>query len=174
VVPNSGYDYGPATGVKTGTSPQAGACLVASAESGDESYIAVILDAAGDFQRFDAATTALEYGFGKFENEPLVEQGDDFANLELPYRRDESVKLVAAKNVTALAGPGLKVARQVTHKEALPSAQKGQQLGTVKVSVEGRNAGSSPLIVQEGYEAASLWQKTKYWAGGLKRWVLQR
>ena len=174
VVPNSGYTYGSATGVKTGTSPKAGAYLVASAESGDESYIAVILDAAGDFQRFDAATTALEYGFGKFENEPLVEQGDDFANLELPYRRDESVKLVAAKNVTALAGPGLKVARQVTHKEAPPSAQKGQQLGTVKVSVEGRNAGSSPLIVQEGYEAASLWQKTTYWAGGLKRWVLQR
>ncbi len=174
VVPNSGYAYGPATGVKTGTSPQAGACLVASAESGDESYIAVILDAAGDFQRFDAARTALEYGFGKFENEPLVEQGDDFANLELPYRRDETVKLVAAKNVTALAGPGLTVARDATHKEAPPSAQKGQQLGTVKVSVEGRNAGSSPLIVQQGYKAASLWQKTTYWAGGLKRWILQR
>jgi serine-type D-Ala-D-Ala carboxypeptidase (penicillin-binding protein 5/6) len=174
VVPNSGYDYGPATGVKTGTSPQAGPCLVASAESGDESYIAVILDAAGDFQRFDAATTALEYGFGKFENEPLVKQGDDFADLELPYRRDETVKLVAAQNVTALAGPGLKVARQATHKEAPPSAQKGQQLGTVEVSVEGRNAGTSPLVLQQGYKAASLWQKTTYWAGGLKRWVLQR
>ena len=174
VVPNSGYDYGPATGVKTGTSPQAGACLVASAKSGDESYIAVVLDAAGDFQRFDAAITALEYGFGKFENKPLVKQGDDFADLELPYRRDETVKLVAAKNVTALSGPGLKVARQATHKEPPPSANKGQQLGTVEVSVEGRNAGSSPLIVQQGYEAASLWQKITYWAGGLKRWILQR
>jgi D-alanyl-D-alanine carboxypeptidase (penicillin-binding protein 5/6) len=174
VVPNSGYDYGPATGVKTGTSPQAGACLVASAKSGDESYIAVILDAAGDFQRFDAARTALEYGFGKFDNEPLVKEGDDFADLELPYRRDETVKLVAAKNVTALAGPGLTIARQAKHKEAPPSAQKGQQLGTVEVSVEGRNAGSSPLIVQQGYKAASLWQKATYWAGGLKRWVLQR
>jgi serine-type D-Ala-D-Ala carboxypeptidase (penicillin-binding protein 5/6) len=174
VVPNSGYDYGPATGVKTGTSPQAGACLVASAKSGDESYIAVVLDAVGDFQRFDAARTALEYGFGKFENKPLVKQGDDFADLELPYRRDETVKLVAAKNVTALSGPGLKVARQATHKEPPPSANKGQQLGTVEVSVEGRNAGSSPLIVQQGYEAASLWQKTTYLAGGLKRWVLQR
>jgi D-alanyl-D-alanine carboxypeptidase (penicillin-binding protein 5/6) len=174
VVPNSGYAYGPAIGVKTGTSPQAGPCLVAAAESGDESYIAVILDAAGDFQRFDAARSALEYGFGKFENEPLVKQGDDFADLELPYRRDETVKLVAAKNVTALAGPGLTVARQAKHKEAPPSAKKGQQLGTVEVSVEGRNAGSSPLIVQQGYKAASLWQKTTYWAGGLKRWVLQR
>jgi len=174
VVPNSGYDYGPATGVKTGTSPQAGPCLVASAESGDESYIAVILDAAGDVQRFDAARTALEYGFGKFENEPLVKQGDDFADLKLPYRRDETVKLVAARNVTALAGPEITVARQATHKEPPPSAQKGQQLGTVEVSIEGRNAGSSPLILQQGYKAASLWQKTTYWAGGLKRWLLQR
>ena len=67
----------------------------------------VVLDAAGDLQRFDAARTALEYGFGKFDYEPLVEQGDDFADLDLPYRRDETVKLVAAKDVTALAGPGL-------------------------------------------------------------------
>ena len=174
VVPNSGYDYGPATGIKTGTSLGAGACLVASATSGDESYIAVLLDAAGDLQRFDAARTALEYGFGKFDYEPLVEQGDDFADLDLPYRRDETVKLVAAKDVTALAGPGLEVARQATHKVAPPSAKKGQKIGTVEVSVEGREVGSSPLVVQKGYQAASLWQKITYWAGGLKRWVLQR
>src|SRR5918994_3149062 len=87
VVPNSGYEYGPATGVKTGTSPQAGACLVASAQSDDESYIAVVLDAGGDLQLFEAATTALEYGFGEYEHEPLVESGDVYAKLDLPYRR---------------------------------------------------------------------------------------
>lgn len=174
VVPNSGYDYGPATGVKTGTSLQAGACLVASAESGDESYIAVVLDAAGDLQRFDAATAALEYGFGEYERKPLVARGNTFADLQLPYRRDENVELVADKSVSALAGPGLAVERKATHKEAPPSAKTGRKLGTVEVSVEGRSAGTSPLVVQRGYEAASLWQKTKYWAGGLKRWVLQR
>ena len=174
VVPNSGYDYGPATGVKTGTSPKAGPCLVASATSGDESYIAVILDAASDLQRFDAARTALEYGFGKFEHEPLVAKGDKFANLQLPYRRDETVKLVAAKNVTALSGPGLKIERHATHGEPPPSAKKGQKLGTVQVSVEGHNVGSSPLVAQKGYQAASLWQHVTYWAGGLKRWVLNR
>jgi serine-type D-Ala-D-Ala carboxypeptidase (penicillin-binding protein 5/6) len=174
VVPNSGYDYGPATGIKTGTSLQAGNCVVASAKSSDESYIAVILDASGDLQRFDAARTALEYGFGEFENEPLVAKGEEFADLELPYRRDETVNLIAAKNVTALAGPGLAVARQAKYQEAPPSAKKGRKLGTVDVTVEGRDAGSSPLVVQKGYEAASLWQKTTYWAGSLKRWILQR
>jgi serine-type D-Ala-D-Ala carboxypeptidase (penicillin-binding protein 5/6) len=174
VVPNSGYDYGPATGVKTGTSAQAGHCLVASAQSDDESYIAVVLDAAGDLQRFEAATTALEYGFGEYEREPLVERGDSYAKLALPYRRGETVKLVADRDVSALAGPGLEVERRPTNEEAPPSAKTGRKLGTVVVSVEGRKVGNSPLVVEKGYEAASLWQKVTYWAGGLKRWVLSR
>ena len=174
VVPNSGYDYGAATGIKTGTSPQAGPCLVASASNGDESYIAVVLDAAEDLQRFDASRTVLEYGFGEYEHEPLVERGDEFGEVSLPYRRDESVKLVAAKSVSALAGPGLEVERSPTHEEAPPAAKTGRKLGTVEVTVEGRSVGNSPLVVQKGYEEASLWQKVKYWAGGLKRWVLSR
>jgi serine-type D-Ala-D-Ala carboxypeptidase (penicillin-binding protein 5/6) len=174
VVPNSGYNYGPATGAKTGTSPQAGPCLVASAESDDESYIAVVLDAASDLQRFEAGRTALEYGFGEYEREPLVERQDPYADLELPYRRGETVKLVAARDVSALAGPGLKVERRTTNKKAPPSAEAGRKLGTVTVSVDGRSVGSSPLVVQKGYEEASLWQKVTYWAGGLKRWILSR
>src|ERR687897_1336366 len=179
VVPNSGYDYGPATGAKTGTvtsgpSPQAGHCLVASAKSGDESYIAVVLDAASDLQRYEAARTALEYGFGEYERQPLVERGDPYAELKLPYRRGEAVNLVADRNVSALAGPGLEVERRATTKEAPPSAKTGTKLGTVAVSVEGRSVGSSPLVVQKGYEAASLWQKVTYWAGGLKRWIMSR
>jgi serine-type D-Ala-D-Ala carboxypeptidase (penicillin-binding protein 5/6) len=174
VLPNSGYDYGPATGAKTGTSPQAGPCLVASARSGDESYIAVVLDAAEDVQRYEAATTALEYGFGEYEREPLVEHQEPYADLELPYRRGETVKLVAAKDVSALAGPGLKVERRTKNEEAPPSAEAGRKLGTVTVSVEGRNVGSSPLVIQKGYEEASLGQKVTYLAGGLKRWILSR
>ena len=174
VLPNSGYDYGPATGAKTGTSAQAGPCVVATAQSGDESYFAVVLDAAGDLQRFEAATTALEYGFGEYEREPLVERQEPYAELELPYRRGETVKLVAAKDVTALAGPGLEVVRSKTTKEAPPSAKAGRKVGTVEVSVEGRSVGSSPLVVQKGYEEASIWQKVTYLAGGLKRWMMSR
>jgi D-alanyl-D-alanine carboxypeptidase (penicillin-binding protein 5/6) len=174
VAPGSGQDYGPATGVKTGTSPQAGPCLVASAKSDDESYIAVVLDAAEDLQRFEAGRTALEYGFGEYESEPLVEREAPYADLKLPYRRGETVKLVAAKDVIALAGPGLKVERRTTNKEAPPSAETGRKLGTVTVSVDGRSVGSSPLVVQKGYEEASLWQMVTYWAGGLKRWILSR
>jgi len=174
VLPNSGYYYGPATGAKTGTSAKAGFCVVATAQSGDESYIAVVLDAAGDLQRFEAARTALEYGFGEYEREPLVERQEPYAELELPYRRGETVKLIAAKDVIALAGPGLKVVRSKTTQEAPPSAEAGRKVGTVEASVDGRSVGSSPLVVQKGYEEASLWQKVTYLAGGLKRWMMSR
>jgi len=173
VVPNSGYEYEPATGAKTGTSPAAGPCLVATATSGEESYVAVVLNAAEDLQRFEAARAALEYGFGEFERESLVGRGDVHGKLQLPFRRDESVKLVAAKSVTGLAGPGLEVEREVTaRKEAPPAAEAGRKLGEIEVFVDGRSAGSSPLVAQKGYEEAGIWQRVKYWSAGLKEWVL--
>ena len=68
------YNYPAATGVKTGTSPEAGPSLISSAEEGGESYIAVILDAREDEYRFTAAETLLAYGFEDYERQPLVEK----------------------------------------------------------------------------------------------------
>ncbi|MDQ4129047.1 MAG: D-alanyl-D-alanine carboxypeptidase [Actinomycetota bacterium] len=175
VVPNSGFDYPPATGAKTGTSPQAGPCLIATATSGEESYVAVVLDAAEDLQRFEAARAALEYGFGEFGREALVRRGTVHEELQLPFRREESVKLVAAKSVSGLAGPGLEVKRDLTtQREAPPAAEAGRKLGEIEVLVDGRSVGSSPLVAQKGYEEAGIWQRVKYWSEGLKQWVLSR
>jgi D-alanyl-D-alanine carboxypeptidase (penicillin-binding protein 5/6) len=156
------YAYEPANGVKTGTSPQAGPCLVASATEGDESYIAVVLDAAGEEYRFEAARTALEYGFDNYEREPLARKGEVYEEIQPPFRREESVGLVAAKDIPGPAGPGLEVERRVTAKEAPPVAKAGQELGTVEVLVEGKSVGSSPLVTKRSYEEASLWQKARY------------
>jgi serine-type D-Ala-D-Ala carboxypeptidase (penicillin-binding protein 5/6) len=161
------YDYEEANGVKTGTSPEAGACLVASATEGDETYIAVVLDAAGEEYRFEAARTVLEYGFDNYEREPLARKSQVYEGLQLPFRREESVGLVAAKDVPGPAGPGLEVERRVTAREAPPAAKVGQELGTVEVLVDGKSVGSSPLVTKRGYEEASLWQKIRYWASGL-------
>ena len=156
------YTYEPATGVKTGTSPEAGPSLIASAKEGDESYIAVLLDANGDQYRFSAAQKALEFGFADYEREALISEGKVYEKVGLPYRREELVGLVAAKDVPGLVGPGLEVERQVLVKEAPPAAKAGQKLGTVEVFVNGERAGSSPLITKRGYKEASLWVKAQY------------
>ncbi len=178
VAPNSGYDYDAAFGVKTGTSTAAGPSLISAAQNGEESYVAVVLGAAEDLYRFEASRTALEYAFGDFGEETFVKRDAPFKKLQIPYRREESVRLVAAKSVSGLGGPGLEVERRVrTEKEAPPSAEAGQKLGTVEVFVEGRSAGTTPLVAAKGYEEAGLWQRTRYLTGGALRgiynWVLE-
>ena len=160
------YTYGPAIGVKTGTSPEGGASLVAAAKEGDESYIAVVLDANGDQYRFTAAQKALDFGFADYEREALVRKGKVYEKVGLPFRREESVGLAAAEDVPGLVGPGLQVERRETTQEAPPEARAGEELGTVEVLVDEKSVGNAPLVTEKGYEAASVWQKIRYWTSG--------
>jgi D-alanyl-D-alanine carboxypeptidase (penicillin-binding protein 5/6) len=165
------YTYGPATGVKTGTSYEAGPSLVAAAKEGDESYIAVVLDANGDQYRFTAAQKALDFGFADYEREALVREGQVYEKVGLPFRREESIGLVAAEDVPGLVGPGLEVERRTTTEEPPPEARAGEELGAVEVLVDGKSVGNAPLVTQRGYQEASLWQKIRYWSSGAARSV---
>ena len=156
------YDYPQATGIKTGTSPEAGPSLVASAEDGGESYIAVILGASEDLYRFSAAETLLAYGFEDFERRALVNADEEFEQMEVPFRRDESVTLVAEREVVGIAGPGVEVENRVNTGELPDAAEAGQELGTVETLVNGQRIGQSPLVAENGYEEASFWTKTWY------------
>lgn len=160
--------YPPTTGVKTGTTPQAGANLVASAESNGESYIAVVLGAEDSDQRFQAAQALLEYAFQRYERSPLVRQDEVYGEAALPYRPQETVELAASQDVMGLVDADSDVERKVTTQEELPpSASAGEELGKVEVLVDGQRIGESPLVAKEGYEEASLWQKIRYTAGQL-------
>lgn len=160
--------YPPATGVKTGTTPEAGANLVASAESNDESYIAVVIGAEDSEQRFLSSESLLEYAFERYERRPLVNQDEVYGEAALPYRPDESVQLAASEEVIGLTDAGSEIERNVTTDEELPpSASAGDELGEVEVVVNGRNVGRSPLVATQGYEEASLWRKATYTVGDL-------
>lgn len=159
------FTYPPATGIKTGTTPAAGPCLVASAASGDESYVAVVLDARAD--RFAASLRLLEYGFSAYDRRELVRRGERYASVEVPYRRGERVPLVAGESLSALLGPGDRVRREVEVPDEPPgSARRGERLGRVVVWVGGERAGSVPLVAARGYEEASLWEKLWYTVEG--------
>ena len=156
--------YPPATGVKTGTTPEAGPSFIASAEEGNESYVAVVLDAP---DRFAASAALLDYAFDRYERQPLVEEGNTYGDMELPYRRDESVELAATDQVSGLVGEAANVERRVNTPEPPPEASEGEELGTVEVMVDGRSVGRSPLVAQSGYGEASLWNRITYTVGGL-------
>ena len=155
------YDYEAATGVKTGTSAGGGPCVVASAERGDESYIAVVLGASGDLQRFEAARTALEYGFEAYDRRPLVDRGNTYETLTLPYRPGEKVGLAAAEDVPGPAGPGLELKKRKIAGKAPAEVRACQKLGTIEVFVDGQGMGTSPLVANRGYGEASPWQRAR-------------
>lgn len=158
--------YPPATGVKTGTTPGAGPSLVSSAESGNETYISVVLGAQTD--RYADAVAMLEYGFAAFERPSLVVEGERYAGVDAPYRRDERVPLVAARNVEGLVDASSEVEREVTVMDELPdSARRGDRLGEVVLEIDGEAVGESPLVAARGYEEAPIWQRAWFSVSGL-------
>ncbi|MDQ3912653.1 MAG: D-alanyl-D-alanine carboxypeptidase [Actinomycetota bacterium] len=165
--------YPPATGVKTGTTAQGGFNLVASAESDDKSYITVVLGSEDPDQRFRAAETILEYGFDRYKPQPLVQKGEAYEEAPLPYRPGEFVELTATEEVAAPVAPSSEVERRVTTEELPPEAEAGQKLGELEVFVDGQSIGRSALVAQEGYEEASLWDKTWYSVQGIASRALE-
>ncbi len=160
------FSYPPATGVKTGTTPAAGETLVSSAALGDEAYVCVVLDAGED--RFAASVRALEHGFAAYDRLDLVVERRRYAEADVPYRRGESVDLVAERSVEGLvdANPGVELETRL--KEELPdSARAGTRLGEVVVRVDGEKVGGSSLVARTGYREASLGDRVWYTVEGI-------
>ncbi|HSL01087.1 MAG TPA: D-alanyl-D-alanine carboxypeptidase family protein [Rubrobacteraceae bacterium] len=161
------FTYAPATGVKTGTTPGAGPSLVASAASGDESYVAVVLD---DDDRFEDSMRLLDYGFAAYDRTNLVVEGDRYATASVPYRRDATVGLVAEENVAGLVDRRSRLERRIRMIEEMPaSAEPGTRLGEVVVEVEGKKVGESALVAARGYDEASIGERVWYTASGVWR-----
>ena len=160
------FSYAPATGVKTGTTPAAGESLVSSATRGDESYITVVLNSGED--RFAASLRALEHGFAAHDRRDLVVGGERYAGAGVPYRRGESVPLMARDSVDGLVDADSRVEREVEVMNEMPSAaRRGTRLGEVVVTVDGARVGASPLVAARGYEEAPVWRKVWYTVEGV-------
>jgi D-alanyl-D-alanine carboxypeptidase (penicillin-binding protein 5/6) len=160
------FSYGPATGIKTGTTPAAGESLVSSAAIADESYVCVILDSREE--RFGASMRTLRHGFIAYDRKDLVVKDKQYATIEAPYQRDEVVDLVAEGDVAGLVDARPEVEREVEFVDYPPlSARAGTALGRVVVSVDGEKIGETALVAKRGYEKPSLGQRLWYTVGGI-------
>ena len=151
--------YNGITGLKTGTTGQAGVCISASAERDGLRLIAVVLGAASGEERFEAATALLDYGFAYFENvqAPLpqdaprqiaVTHGMETA-IDLEYTTPGQYLMYRGQNAS------LRTEIELPQNLAAP-VRAGQQVGTVKVLCEEEEVDSCPILASGDVAARSF------------------
>lgn len=151
--------YSGITGLKTGTTGKAGVCISASAERDGLRLIAVVLGAASGKERFQAASTLLDYGFSHFESAAAELPAD--APLSLPVERGtaESVALTYTAPERCLMPKGesstLQIALDLPQKLAAP-IRAGETVGTVKISNGSAELSSYPVMAAQDVDALSF------------------
>lgn len=151
--------YSGITGLKTGTTGKAGVCISASAERDGLRLIAVVLGAASGKERFQAASTLLDYGFSHFESAAAELPAD--APLSLPVERGtaESVALTYTAPERCLMPKGesstLQIALDLPQKLAAP-IRAGETVGTVKISNGSAELASYPITAAQDVDALSF------------------
>ena len=165
----SGYIYKGAEGIKTGSTPEAGYCLASAAEKNGRTMIAVVLGgvnwrANGEYVEhnyFIESKALLEHGFNDFSRKTVLSQIEPIDTIP--------VKLCAQQDyVTVQASQGLEATlpndldpalfqRRIELPEDLEAPiEKGQVLGTISISYEGKDYGSADLIATTALERSQL------------------
>jgi D-alanyl-D-alanine carboxypeptidase (penicillin-binding protein 5/6) len=122
--------YPGATGVKTGSTAGAGACLIATARRDGRELAAIVLG--GRDEVFSDAAALLNHGFAAYEVRTLVEEGEPLGSLVV---RGGTVSVVAAEDLVALLRDGDEAAVERTTRAAPAAAYPppaGSVVGTVR------------------------------------------
>ena len=129
--------YNGITGLKTGTTSGAGVCISASATRDGLDLIAVVLGAPSSKDRFEAATTLLDYGFAAWRAAPLPAMEDRPLLIKVKGSAEESVPLEYSALPESILMPK-ESAAELTAQLTLPDeldapVQQGQAVGMVRI-----------------------------------------
>ncbi|MEO6102211.1 MAG: D-alanyl-D-alanine carboxypeptidase family protein [Pseudoxanthomonas sp.] len=157
-------------GIKTGHHSGAGYCLMSSAQRGDQRLIAVVMGSTSEKQRADDSMALLNGGFRFFETHRLYETGKAIADQRVWKGTSKQVQLGVAKPLLVGVPRGryadLKPSMDVPKVLEAP-IRKGQAIGTVKVSLDGKLVAQAPLValneVEEGGFFRRLWDGFWMW-----------
>ena len=159
------------TGLKTGTTSQAGSCIAATAERDGMELIAVVLGADSTDHRFQDAAALLDYGFAGWEvarpQPPQLGEVPVAGGMEqtVPAQVGDLPSLLVEK------GQGEQVEEEITWQPDLtaPIAQ-GQTIGRITYRLAGETLGEAAITAGAAVEAVtffaafrSLWQAVLAW-----------
>jgi D-alanyl-D-alanine carboxypeptidase (penicillin-binding protein 5/6) len=152
------------TGVKTGSTPYAKYCLVASGSLEGVSLVAVILGAEESEIRWKEARSLLEYGVRLYPRTLLVDTGEAVAEVDVSDHLGRRVKLVAAGPLVARLSKTDVVTGTVRLDRALVTpVHVGDVFGVLEFTLDGESVGSVGLIAAQPVERPTIQVMLDYW-----------
>jgi len=161
-------------GLKTGHTDNAGYCLVASSKRGNMRLISAIMGTTSMQARADQTRALLSWGFSSYETIKPLTAGKVLGDAQVWFGTENQVKAGLDRDLSITLPRGQKdkvqaVTRLMPDLEA-PIA-KGQKVGEVVVTLDGKTIATQPVVAMEAVEETNfvvrLWHHLKRFLSNL-------
>ena len=162
-------------GMKTGHTDAAGYCLIATAKrdfpgAGSRRLLSIVLGTASENARANESQKLLNWGYTAFEAVKLFDANQAVVTPAVWKGKAPTLQLGRAQAiiVTVPIGSAAKVKTQVVRPDPLVAPfTKGQQVGTLKVTVGEQSLADVPLVTLDAVEQAGFlgraWDSVRLW-----------
>ena len=157
---SSPYYYAPVVGIKTGSTDEAGRCVVSQAEDSGYHYFCVVMGApvtaAEPFQNFIETRQLYRWAFGNFSLKTLLEQGELMAEVPVKYSGDGKIAKLAVKDdVVKLLRDDISLDSIIYNTELPESVEApiaaGDTVGTLHIILMGEELGTAALVATQDF-----------------------
>ncbi len=157
------WRYHWADGIKTGTTSEAGSCLVSSASKDNRRLVAVVLKSGN---RYNDTIKLFEFGFAKFAYRQVAVAGEVFRSVPVQQGMTDRVPVRSGKDLSVLVPRDRPAALEI--KSIIKSGLKapvieGQKVGTLEVFLDGQMLGKTELLAGTAVPERTWWRLLKKW-----------
>ena len=157
---SSPYYYAPVVGIKTGSTDEAGRCVISQAEDNGYRYFCVVMGApstaAEPFPNFIETRQLYRWAFGTFSLKTLLEQGELMAEVPVKYSGDGKIAKLAVKDdVVKLLRNDISSDSIIYHTELPESIEApvaaGDSVGTLHIMLMSEEIGTAELVATQDF-----------------------
>lgn len=149
-------------GLKTGHTEEAGYCLTTSSKRGPMRLISVIFGAPSMNERASQTRELLAWGYANFETVNVQPANQVLAKSKVYFGKENEVQIGLAENfnVTMPKGQADKIKTQLVVQPKLNAPlQKGQVIGKLVASLDGKVIAEKPLVALKPVEEAGFFSR---------------
>ncbi|WP_279155491.1 D-alanyl-D-alanine carboxypeptidase family protein [Thomasclavelia cocleata] len=153
--------YDGVDGLKTGYTKEAGYCLVTTVKRNNQRIIGVLMKESAPKTRNEEMCSMLDYGFNNYKQEIIFKKDtviekhviDKMEKLTIDVKCKQDVAFTTAKNSND------KYTTEIIYKDDLLPIKKGDVVGTLIVTIDGKEAGSYELYSDNDANKATYFSK---------------